>query len=416
MPNLKRVIVLFFLFLMAPIDALATNGDNLIGVGPISRAMGGVGIAAPQDAISAVFSNPAAMCFGAFCPSNQVDFAATAFMPNTHGQVNSGPFTYTDHSSPKVYPIPALGISFNFPELPSWRFGLGAYGVSGLGVDYRSSALDQPNYFGPGAPLAAGTFSDLNVMKFAPTVAYQVNHWLSLGAAVHIVYSALDLGSGQGTNFGIGAQIGAIVKPVPKLSLGFSYTTPQQVDYNRVIDGANGNNRTLTLGSPHNIGVGVAYEFLPKKLLVETNFKWLNWNSAVGYHDFDWANQWVVNVGVQYKPIPKLALRLGYNYGNNPVKTHNNFNGMTMTSVQGTLMPTYYYESFRMIGFPAVVTNHITCGVGYDVTDRFTVNLGYMHAFENSVSEGGTNLAGQSAGFKSRLSEDGVDFGFSWRF
>ena len=27
----------------------ATNGDNLIGVGPISRAMGGTGIAAPQE-------------------------------------------------------------------------------------------------------------------------------------------------------------------------------------------------------------------------------------------------------------------------------------------------------------------------------------------------------------------------------
>ena len=41
--------------LLVPAAALATNGDNIIGVGPISRAMGGVGIAHPQDAISAVF-------------------------------------------------------------------------------------------------------------------------------------------------------------------------------------------------------------------------------------------------------------------------------------------------------------------------------------------------------------------------
>lgn len=27
----------------------ATNGDNLIAIGPISRSMGGVGIALPQD-------------------------------------------------------------------------------------------------------------------------------------------------------------------------------------------------------------------------------------------------------------------------------------------------------------------------------------------------------------------------------
>ena len=61
----KISVVLFLAVWLAP-PAMATNGDNLIGVGPISRAMGGVGIAAPQDAISAVFSNPAAMCFGPF--------------------------------------------------------------------------------------------------------------------------------------------------------------------------------------------------------------------------------------------------------------------------------------------------------------------------------------------------------------
>ena len=63
----KIAIALLMTALMST-PAMATNGTNLIGVGPISRAMGGVGIAAPQDAISAVFSNPAAMCFGPFCP------------------------------------------------------------------------------------------------------------------------------------------------------------------------------------------------------------------------------------------------------------------------------------------------------------------------------------------------------------
>ncbi|MGA8241696.1 MAG: hypothetical protein WB818_14080 [Desulfobacterales bacterium] len=54
------IVVLAFALALAP-AALATNGDALIGVGPISRAMGGAGVAAPQDAISAIFANPAAM-------------------------------------------------------------------------------------------------------------------------------------------------------------------------------------------------------------------------------------------------------------------------------------------------------------------------------------------------------------------
>ena len=117
--------------LLVPAAALATNGDNIIGVGPISRAMGGVGIAHPQDAISAVFSNPAAMCFGDFCPSSQVDFAGTVFMPTITGTVGAGTKNFDATSASRAYPIPALGISFNFPELPKWRFGFGAYGVTG---------------------------------------------------------------------------------------------------------------------------------------------------------------------------------------------------------------------------------------------------------------------------------------------
>ena len=66
------------------VPAFATNGDNIIGVGAISRSMGGVGAAAPQDAISAVFGNPAAMCYIP-CESSEVDFAATLFVPKISG-------------------------------------------------------------------------------------------------------------------------------------------------------------------------------------------------------------------------------------------------------------------------------------------------------------------------------------------
>jgi long-chain fatty acid transport protein len=44
--------------LAAPLSVHATNGDNLTGVGPISQAMGGVGIAAPKDGISAIVNLP----------------------------------------------------------------------------------------------------------------------------------------------------------------------------------------------------------------------------------------------------------------------------------------------------------------------------------------------------------------------
>ena len=109
---MKRVIGVFVVLCLsigfAPFT-LATNGDNLIGIGPISRAMGGVGIAAPQDAISAVFSNPAAMCVGPYCPSSEFNFAGTLFMPKVDAKITLARNPISAESDDKVYMIPALG-------------------------------------------------------------------------------------------------------------------------------------------------------------------------------------------------------------------------------------------------------------------------------------------------------------------
>ena len=74
----------------------------------------------------------------------------------------------------------------------------------------------------------------------------------------------------------------------------------------------------LKLESPQTFGFGIAYEPIQNVLLIEANAKWLNWADADGYKDFGWKDQWVFNIGAQYKPTPKLALRAGYNYGEEP--------------------------------------------------------------------------------------------------
>ncbi len=55
-----------------------------------------------------------------------------------------------------------------------------------------------------------------------------------------------------------------------------------------------------------------------------------------------------------------------------------------MTSVQGKSLPTYYYETFRIIGFPAIVKQHLTFGIGYDISKQFAINAGYTHAFQRA--------------------------------
>jgi len=421
---MRKILVLFAALAMLTGlagTAAATNGDNLIGIGPISRAMGGVGIAAPQDAISATFANPAGMCFGPYCPGSEVNFAGTLFIPkpSTRISVLDGVFdTGWVDSDDKVYAIPAFGLSV--PINDRTRFGLAAYGISGLGVDYRGTVVDDPGFWGAGAPLVAGEYTQLQIMKFSPNIAYLLTDNLSVGLGLHVDYSALDPRSGSSFNYGVGAQAGAIYKLGDKVSFGVTYKTPQNVEHENVRDfDGDGALDDLELEIPQEAGVGVAVEPVPGKLLIEVNGKWINWKDAKGYEDFDWDDQWVVAVGAQFKPTKKLALRVGYNFAENPVKDHDGWDGTfgaDFVNVQGNLIPRYYYETFRIVGFPAIVEHHVTAGIGYEFSDSFAINLGYMHAFEETITENGTDLAGTPAVFESSLEEDSVEFGMTWRF
>jgi long-chain fatty acid transport protein len=421
----KLLTVLLAIMLVATLSpaVFATNGTELIGIGPTSRSMGGVGIAAPQDAISAVFSNPSAMCFGPYCPSSQFDFAGTIFMPEPKAEITASGQTTKANARDQNYAIPAIGFSVPIggPDT-RWRFGLSAYGISGLGVDYRDTNLDQSTYFFGSQPLAAGVYTNYQLMKFAPTIAYQALPNLSVGTSFQVNYSTLDLGDGSVAAYSYGVKLGATYKPLDQLSLGLVYTSPQKATYNHVYDfSGNGRRQNLTLEQPQEVGLGVAYEFLKPRVLLETNVKWINWSDAKGYDDFDWNDQWVFAVGGQWEAIDHLFFRAGYSYAENPVDDHDGWNGSLLgppdfVGVQGKQLPRYYYETFRVIGLPAIVEHHIAAGVGYELGDNLVLNLSYMHAFENKLSENGTAPDGTSANVQSKLSEDSLSFAFTWRF
>jgi long-chain fatty acid transport protein len=387
-----------------------------MAVGPIARAMGGVGVAAPQDALSAVFSNPAAMCFGPYCPGSEFNFDATVFMPSAETKIKvdaMGINTGWEESDSDMYLIPALAIAV--PITDKLRFGFAGYGVSGLGVDYNDKFDLNPT---PGTG-TQDVYTDLSIMKIAPNIAYLVTPNFSIGASLHVNMGVLDLDYKDGTSTGwsIGGQIGAIYKTGP-VSLGLVYVTPQKIDHEGVADlDGDGSADDLELESPQSVGFGIAFEPIQQVLLIEADVKWLNWSDAAGYEDFGWEDQWVFNIGAQYKPTSKLALRAGYNYGKNPVEEHNGWEGVLSptVNVQGKDVNRFQYEVLRITGFPAIVEHHITAGIGYQITKNISLNLGYMHAFENDIEETGT-FFGADASIESTLSEDSVDFGLTWRF
>ena len=414
--------VLRFAFLSALLTPIfnahaSTNGDNLLGVGASSRALGGMGVAAPPDALGAVSANPAALSFLPDGQKSGIDLSLTFFLPHVSASVGS----LTADSAAKTYLIPSLAVAGPFgAKEDAWQYGLVVYGVSGLGVDYRHTAIDTtlaPTPF----PLVAGAHTELQILEAAPAVAYRVSPEWSVGVALHADYGRLDLGNGFKDGFGFGVQPGLAFKASEQLTLGLAYVSPQTITYKGVTDfDGDGIADNLTLESPQQVKFGLGYQLVPGRLLIASDGQWVNWGGARGYKDFGWQDSWILGLGVQFDAIPKrLVIRAGYSFGNNPVKAHNGWDGTgapgNVPNVQGKFVNNYYYETFRLIGFPAIVEHHLSLGFGYRISDRASLDVGYTHAFRNTLTERGTNLLGAPVTLRSRLSEDSFELGFQYR-
>jgi long-chain fatty acid transport protein len=416
----KHLPLFLFASLLLPLANLraSTEGDNLIGIGAASRSSGGTGVASPADVLGAISDNPAGLSLLPATQLREFDASLTLFLPHVNASVGG----VSAQSDSKIYPIP----SFAFASLveardASWVYGIAAYGVSGLGVDYHGTAIDTtltPTPF----PLVAGTRTELKLGEIAPALSYRISPQWTVGLAVNLDYGRLDLGGGGKHGFGLGIQPGITYQPNERLTFGFSYTSPKPITYKAVIDfDGDSTLDNLKLASPSQLKFGVGYELLPSQLHVSLAVRRTGWGDAAGYSDFGWRNTWNYALGLNYTAIPdKLAFHFGYNVGYNPVKVQNGFNGTggpgNVTAVQGKNVPNYYYQTFRIIGFPAIVNQHLSFGVEYHATDHVVINAGFTHSFKNRITESGTNLLGAPVTLSSSLSEDSIELGLRYAF
>lgn len=408
---MKRLLTLagliFFLGLFSPV--WATNGDMMIGVGAASRSLGGVGVAYPQDAASAIFSNPASVCFDPCAGKEEFDASLTFFMPKTKGRVHiQGEMDEENKSKTNLFIIPTLGFQRYIDGRAT--VGIGLYGVSGMGVDYRRSSFAHGYSANPAYAHAAGTFTQLQKMKVAPSFAYRLTEHISLGLSLHANYNSLDMQAGTAKDYPFGFQVGFMYN-LKHARLGFTYISPQKSDFKRAADfDGDGNLDKLRLQSPQTFALGLGFK-PSSRLLLEVDAKYYQWANALGYKDFGWRDQLVYAFGLQYEAGPKLKLRFGYNYGRTPLRKFSGFDGTKNINMQGANLRRYYYETFRLLGFPALVEHHLTLGFLYQIKDNISFSLGFMHAFKNSLKENGTDAFGNPVEIESTLEENSVEFG-----
>jgi long-chain fatty acid transport protein len=404
--------------------AHATNGMRMIGFGPSQVGMGGVSAALPLDAAS-IITNPA----GITELGKRIDFGASFFKPTVKYQateiaqvpqpglavLNNGSSFTSDRGAS---PVPAFGLIV--PADERLTFGIGAYGIAGMGVDYAQ------NLFG------GVTYSSYSQMRFAPGAAYRVNDMLSVGVTVNVMYATMGYDAAESflqvshqaaSAFGVGATAGVRVVPMQGLALGAAYETKSWFqDFKFNVPAHNALDPTtfqtfpvpagvdsIKFNQPSSFLAGVAVS-PHERLTLGADVQFIRWSESNGQNqpaytsdiaktgampfNLNWNDQWVFKVGAQYRALPQLAVRAGYNYGKSPLDSA---------------------RAFENIAFPAIAEHHLTAGLGWDVTPRFAVNLAAMYVPESKLS--GSNPQQQLiASYQTTMSQYALDMAVAYRF
>jgi len=412
--------------------ALATNGMRMIGFSPTQNGMGGTGVGATLDS-GAVLTNPAGITelghrFDAsltwFQPT--VEYTATSSDPVNFPTANDG-VKYTSNRGGSVIP----NIGYVLPINEDLAFGLGAFGVGGMGVDY-----DAGLYGGV-------TLTSYMNLRVAPAIAWKVNEMFSVGLTVNasVAQMEYDVAAGVGqmphdtaTSFGYGATLGVKITPMKDLTFGLAYETKsdyQDFEFDipthdvptfqpppapPTVSIPAGTDK-LAFDQPAVATVGLAWRAMPA-LLLAFDVQWINWSDVMGKglpaytnpgangfsstaampFDMSWEDQMVYKFGVEFAATEAIKVRAGYNYGKNPLDPN---------------------RAFENIAFPAVAESHVTLGLGWDITPAWGLQVGGMYSPETTVT--GANpvsplAGGQGIGaYETAMSQYSIDVGVSWK-
>jgi long-chain fatty acid transport protein len=307
-------------------------GFALYEAGARSTSLAGTVVARADD-LSAIFYNPAGLVQ---LPGFQVMAGSTFIFPSTEIVTQLGTNSVSNRMDGGGVPIvPHFFASYQIAER-LW-LGLGLNSPFGLGVRYPDSWPGSINV----------TKASIQTMNFNPTMAVKITDYLSAAAGLDIMYFNLEMNrvlplpllgpqslNIEGHTWGVGFNLGLLLKPLDYLSIGISYRSQirQQVNGVSHFQPFNGLDADVS-GSiilPDTIFTGIMVRPL-EKLSVEAGFIWTHWSLFKSFNlrfdNFlntlsekkDWHDTWRGQLGVEYRVLPWMDLRAGYAYENEPI-------------------------------------------------------------------------------------------------
>lgn len=346
--------------------ATANNGDQMVGLSGITNAMGGAVVASPQD-VTTSLSNPAGLSY-LNLGDNHTRFDMSLALLNPNRRLNGV------DSSNDTYVMATGGFAFRSDLLgEKFTIGIGAYPVSGGGVDFPNSAYSHP-LLGDRSIVASR-----QSLRIGPSIAWEMNDQLSVGANLSLVSNMMSLKSPSfnfpsDVAYGASFVVGFIYQPSQNWRVGGAYTSrsySENLSWN-MDDGT----YELDFEDPATISLGVSYSPNPD-IEMELDVKWLDYSdvrSANILHTpesmpdqilaYGWDDQYVIALGIKYKPTGQITLYGGYNYGESPIEED---------------------DINSNIGATAIVEHHLSVGASVEITRFSTLTFSWIHGFENDM-------------------------------
>jgi long-chain fatty acid transport protein len=357
--------------------SLPANGLNLNGVGSKAISMGGAFIGQADD-YSAIFWNPAGL---SQMKNSSISFFVTDLIP-------SGTYsfpTYGIDAKTKAGMYPSGSVGYFKPLNEKLLIGIAAYVPSGTGAKWNGEDLKILS-----KNVAYEWESFMAVITVSPVIAYKFSDMLSLGATLNLNYGMMKIkrpGVGQYTEdlsgIAFGATIGAMIKPIDRLSIGLTLRTPTKVKFSGTADmaGAALVGQATTSDAkreatwPLWFGAGLSFK-ATDKLTINADAQYTNWKKidtiAITYDNAAWQalkghpqlgaafnNDFVLNwknaiqyrFGLEYVLCSKMSLRAGYYYDPSPSPA----------------------ETLNIL-LPEITYNAITAGFGYK-TNKINIDF-----------------------------------------
>jgi len=401
-----------------PATVMATNGYFSHGVGIKSKAMAGVGIAKSNDALAAG-TNPANMVI----VGNRIDFGVDYFTPDREANIQGTKYEGNEDES---FIIPEFG--YNQMINNTMSFGVSVYGNGGMNSKYKQIIT----LFSGSSGIQSGV--NLEQLFIAPTFSMKIDDKNTFGVSLNVIqqkFRAYGLDNfdnasqssapgfvtdnGDDTSLGYNIRLGWNMKVSDSVSLGATYQSKADMENFDKYKGLFAEQGDFDIPSTYGLGINfvasptinVGFDItkinytdvaaVSNKLGGASNVGILN--NQLGTSNgagFGWEDMTVYKLGASFEVNSNITILAGWNHADQPIPAG---------------------ETFFNVLAPAVVEDHYTLGLTWELANKSELTFMYMYAPKNTVN-GSSSIPTAFGAGEANLSMSQTSYGvaYGWNF